>query len=44
MNHALFVVGRPGIDVDWIAFREEVTVLLDNLGADYYLKKSLTEL
>lgn len=34
----------PGIDVDWIAFREEVRVLLNDLGADYYLKKSLTQL
>ena len=34
----------PGIDVDWIAFREEVRALLDDLGADYYLKKSLSEL
>lgn len=29
--------------VDWIAFREEVTELLDSLGADYYIKKSLAE-
>ena len=34
----------PGVDVDWIAFREEVKSELDDLGADYYLKKSLTEL
>ena len=32
------------VDVDWIAFREEVEALLDDVGADYYLKKSLTEL
>ena len=30
--------------VDWIRFREEVKNLLDSLGADYYLKKSLTDL
>ena len=30
--------------VDWIGFREEVRILFDDLGADYYLKKSLTEL
>ena len=31
-------------EVDWIRFRAEVTSLLDSLGADYYLKKSLTDL
>jgi DNA repair photolyase len=31
-------------EVDWIGFRRDVTDLLDSLGADYYLKKSLTEL
>lgn len=30
--------------VDWIKFREDVTALLDSLGADYYLKDSLTKL
>ena len=30
--------------VDWIKFREEVTELLESIGADFYLKKSLTEL
>ena len=35
---------QKGIEVDWIAFREEVRALLDDLDADYYLKKSLTEL
>ena len=30
--------------IDWITFREEVQELLDCLGADYYLKKSLTDL
>ena len=30
--------------VDWIRFREEVRELLDSHDADYYLKKSLTEL
>jgi len=30
--------------VDWLKFRGEVKELLDALGADYYLKKSLTEL
>jgi DNA repair photolyase len=29
------------VPVDWVAFREEVTGLLDSLGADYYIKKSL---
>jgi len=29
---------------DWLAFRQEAAELLDSLGADYYLKKSLTEL
>lgn len=32
------------LDVDWIKFREDVKALLESLGADYYLKKSLTEL
>jgi len=32
------------LPVDWIAFREEVKALLDSLGADYYLKRSLTDL
>jgi hypothetical protein len=35
---------QKDIEVDWIAFREEVKALLDRLGADYYLKKSLTNL
>lgn len=37
---------QPEIEnqVNWIKFREEVQALLDSLGADYYLKKSLTEL
>ncbi len=30
--------------VDWIRFREEVKSLLESLGADHYLKKSLTDL
>ncbi len=30
--------------VDWILFREQVKDLLDSIGADYYLKKSLTSL
>ena len=30
--------------IDWIEFREKVKELLDAIGADYYLKKSLTEL
>ncbi|MBN1293474.1 MAG: radical SAM protein [Candidatus Latescibacteria bacterium] len=30
--------------VNWIEFREEVKELLESLGADYYLKRSLTEL
>jgi len=29
--------------VDWIRFREDVTNVLDKYGADYYLKKSLTD-
>ena len=28
--------------VDWYTFRQHITDLLDDLGADYYLKKSLT--
>ena len=32
------------LSVDWIAFREEVQALMDSLGADYYLKRSLTDL
>jgi len=37
---------HPAIEkkIDWTRFREEVTALLDSLGADYYLKKSLAEL
>jgi DNA repair photolyase len=35
---------EPDNPVDWIQFREEVAELLDSLGADYYLKESLTEL
>ena len=30
--------------VDWLRFREEARALLNSLGADYYLKKSLTDL
>jgi ParB/RepB/Spo0J family partition protein len=30
--------------VDWIRFREEAKELLESVGADYYMKKSLTEL
>ena len=30
--------------INWIKFREEVRELLESIGADYYLKKSLTEL
>jgi DNA repair photolyase len=30
--------------VDWLKFREDVKGLLDGLGADYYLKNSLTKL
>jgi len=29
---------------DWLKFRKDVSALLDSLGADYYLKKSITEL
>ena len=32
------------LNVDWIAFREEARALLNSLGADYYIKKSLTDL
>lgn len=35
---------KPGKPVDWIRFREEVKTLLESLGTDYYIKKSLTEL
>lgn len=31
-------------EIDWIKFRTDVTRLLESWGADYYLKKSLTEL
>ena len=36
----------PSIEhkVNWIRFREEVKELLNSLGADYYLKNSLTDL
>ena len=30
--------------VNWLKFRKKVRELLDSIGADYYLKKSLTEL
>jgi len=32
------------VGVNWIKSREDVKALFDSLGADYYLKKSLTEL
>jgi DNA repair photolyase len=32
------------LPVDWIQFREDVIELLESLGADYYLKTSLTKL
>ena len=32
------------LKVNWLKFREEVTSLLVSKGADYYLKKSLTDL
>jgi len=32
------------LDVNWLQFRERVSSLLDSLGADYYLKNSLTRL
>jgi DNA repair photolyase len=35
---------RPDKPVDWIKFREDAKALLDSLGADYYIKRSLTEL
>jgi len=37
---------RPEIErsVDWLRFREDITGLFESLGADYYLKKSLTDL
>lgn len=31
-------------DVDWLKFRNDVTALLDSLRADYYLKKSLSDI
>ncbi|MHC4213971.1 MAG: SPL family radical SAM protein [Planctomycetota bacterium] len=37
-------LNKQKVDVDWMQFREDVKTLLDSLGADYYLKKSLTEL
>ena len=30
--------------VDWVLFREEITDLFQTMGADFYLKKSLTDL
>ena len=35
---------QPDRPVDWLKFREDVTNLFDSLGADYYIKKSLTQL
>jgi len=35
---------RPDRAVDWMAFREEVRELLDSLGAEYCMKKSLAEI
>jgi len=32
------------LDVNWLQFRERARSLLDSLGADYYLKNSLTKL
>ena len=29
---------------DWLRFRKDARTLLDSVGADYYLKKSLTDL
>jgi len=40
LNHDKAEEGK----VDWMGFREEVKALLDSLDADYYLKKSLTDL
>ena len=34
---------KPPNPVDWLKFRNDVTKLLDGIGADYYLKKSLRE-
>lgn len=34
----------PDRPVDWKGFREDVKGLLDSLGADYYIKKSLSQL
>jgi len=34
---------QPDKPVDWIKFRQDVRKQLDSLGADYYLKKSLTK-
>ena len=31
-------------EVDWVQFKTQTTTLLNSLGADYYLKKSLTNL
>lgn len=31
-------------NVDWVSFREQAKDLLESLGANYYLKRSLTEL
>ena len=32
------------LEVDWLKFREDVTKQLDSVGANYYLKKSLTDI
>ena len=34
----------PDEPVDWVKFRDEVTELLDSVKANYYIKKSLTQL
>ena len=40
LNHVLEIEKK----IDWIEFREKVKELLDAIGANYYLKRSLTEL
>ena len=35
---------QPPAPVDWIAFRRDISLLCDRLGADYYIKKSLSDL
>jgi DNA repair photolyase len=35
---------KPPTPVDWLYFREEIKALFESLGADYFFKKSLSDL